>query len=72
MNDNSNLLVFPGETKADFDPVVMLETAKTAGLEKVAIVGWDSEGELFLSSSFGTYPDLLWLLKQAEKFLLDV
>ena len=66
----SEVKIFPGQGTYDAD--AMLDAARNAGLEDVVIIGWDKDGELFFSSNQESKPMILWLLKQAESFLLDM
>ena len=66
-----NVVPFPGSTTADIPPQSVLDGASAADLESVVILGWDKESNLYFASSNGYSPDVLWLLKAAEKELLS-
>lgn len=66
-----NVRMFTGTTPNDFDANIMLEAATSANLESVIIIGWDKDGDMFFSSSMGDGPECLWLIKKAEKALLE-
>lgn len=69
---DSNLRLFPGATSYDHDPNVILEMAKRGNLDEVLIIGFDQDGQLFVSASRNDLPALLWLLEKAKKMLLEV
>jgi hypothetical protein len=55
-------------TKQDLDPDRVLKGA-IGELQDVVVIGWDKSGDLWLASNTPYQPDLLWLVKQAEKEL---
>ena len=61
----------PGETYADIDPDAVL-TGAVGLLKEVVIVGYEADGSLYFASTRANGPDVLWLLKQAEQFLLAI
>lgn len=71
MNRDKNLKLFPGITTLDHDPDVMLRLA-VGQLTEVVIIGYDEAGELFISASKADGGDILWLLEQAKRALMDI
>lgn len=67
-----NVSLFPGVTPLDFEPNIILDVAKRAGLASVVIIGYDKDGAEFFSSSVGGGPQILWLLERTKINLLRV
>ena len=61
----------PGETYADVDPDKVL-TGAVGKLSEVVVVGYEANGDFYFASTRANGPDVLWLLKLAEKRLLDI
>lgn len=69
MGDVVNLPVI---TRLDLPPERILTAALESGLDGVAIVGWDADGELYFASSMADGGEVLWLFELAKKKLLEV
>jgi hypothetical protein len=66
----SNVTRFPGVTRLDGDPDIMLQDA--IGKLKVGlVVGWDKEGNLYFETSSPEGPLVLWLMKLAEQMIVN-
>lgn len=70
MNDNGNVIDFPGLTMADIDPDKVLNSA-VGKLETVLVIGWDKNGEMHFASSKSDGRDALWLIEQTKLALLN-
>lgn len=68
---SEKVVIFPGVTRLDMPPNLMLEAASRADLKSVAIIGYDADGEVFVSSSISGGPELLWLLETVKLMLLE-
>jgi hypothetical protein len=68
--NTDNVVIFPGVTRLDMPPKLTLEAASRADLQAVAILGYDADGEVFVSSSISGGPELLWLLETVKLMLL--
>ena len=69
-SDNpSNVVYLPCETTLDIPPDRVLEGA-IGQTEQVVVIGVDN-GKLYFASSYGDVTKTLWLLKKAEKVLLE-
>jgi len=64
---SDNVRILPGFGKRD--PNALLQTAQAAALDSVVIIGWNAAGEMFISHSHDDYPNVLWDIKQAERFI---
>jgi hypothetical protein len=64
--------VFPGVTPFPFDPDVILDSAKSAGLKSVIIIGEMEDGEEFFSASISGGPETLWMLERAKHKLMKI
>lgn len=74
MDKKDNVVALPNIMKANLDlPAEMiLDRAKEVGLTDVVLVGWTKEdGALYFNCSMIDGPEALWLLKQAERHLLE-
>lgn len=49
----------------------VLAAAKAANLSQVVVIGWDEHDRCFFDSTYEDGPPVLWLLKVAERALLD-
>jgi hypothetical protein len=62
---------FSGPTRLDTPAARVLTTASDASLQTAIVIGWDSKGEFYFSSSAADGAEVLWLIKVTEKKLLD-
>lgn len=65
------ILQFSGVSYAPLPPAKILVEAKKADLDEVLVVGVDKEGLFYFGSSNSNCGDLMWLLKNCEKYLMD-
>ncbi len=56
---------------ADLPVDRVIEAAAEAGLESITIVGWTSEGKMYLASSYAKRKDLLWDLSIASREVME-
>lgn len=49
----------------------VLVGGRAAGLKSVLVIGENADGALYLASSSGDRPEILWLLELAKHQLLD-
>lgn len=71
MSDD-NVVKFPGETLHDLDARDVLEgVLEDAELDRVVILGWGKNGELWMSSSMAKPSEILLLLEVSKKILLE-
>lgn len=66
-----NVVRFPGITLLDLDPDDMLKEAM-GKLEKVLIIGYTTDGDEFISSSFADGPTAVWLLERMKLLMLSI
>jgi hypothetical protein len=57
-------------TRLDVDPNRVLSEA-IGKMEGVVLMGWDTEGEIYLASSYADGGTVLWLVEQLKRKLLD-
>lgn len=70
-NDNtSNVVLFTGLYWAD-EPADTILQKQLGAYDKLLIIGWDKEGEFRFSGSLSDKRDILFLLKKAEKFIME-
>ena len=67
-----NIVIWNGVTKHDLPPERVLQAAMENKLQSVVILGWDEEGEIYLASSIADGGDVMWLMRKAEKALLEI
>lgn len=67
----ADVVRFPGITRFDLDPDVVLKEAM-GKLEGVVITGFDKEGNSYFASSYSDGGNTLWLLEICKKSLLEV
>lgn len=67
----SKIIPFTGVTILDLDPDIILEGLK-GKLDGFVIVGYDSAGKEFFSSTYADGGTALWLLERLKKQLLEV
>lgn len=68
--EKDNLIYLPVVTTLDMKAERVLDNA--VHLEDVVVIGYDKEGEFYFASNKASGPEVLWLLKQAERLLLEV
>ncbi len=62
---------FDGVTTAPESADSLLEKAKGWGLDDVLILGFDAKGKFAFGGNMSSNPEILWLLAQAQKWLMD-
>lgn len=67
----ADVLAFTGSTTADEPAESLLEKAKAWGMTRCLVVGDDENGKLRIGGSISDVAELLFLLKRAERNLLD-
>ena len=58
-------------TRLDLPVDKVLEAAKES-LEGVVLIGYDKDGELYFASTFADGAEVLWLMENCKKKLLEV
>lgn len=73
MPDGTDGKVIPlgGITRLDIPPDDVLRGA-VGKMEGVVLIGFDNDGDLYFASSYADGGEVLWLLEQTKKQLLDV
>jgi len=56
--------------KGKISPDAILEMAK-GNLDAVAVIGWNEDDDLWMTTSYSKYRDVLWLLEQAKIEILN-
>ena len=72
----NNVIQFPrGEglnSEADLDPSEMLAHLKDeVSMTEAIVVGWTDEGNLFMATSHGKAPEMVFLLELAKSVLMN-
>jgi hypothetical protein len=67
----ANLYDLPIESPKPRLPEQVLQSAAQESFKEVLVIGFDSDGEFYFSSSEGSGPPCLWLLEVAKKRLLE-
>lgn len=71
----SNIIQFPGKEKLndlDLEPNDMLEAImEEVEMTEAMVIGWTKDGNLFLGTSHGKAPDMLFLMELAKTVLID-
>ncbi|MDD5385367.1 MAG: hypothetical protein PHG89_10870 [Gallionella sp.] len=70
MSEN-NVIPLGVVTRLDL-PVKRIFDAAEPNLDRVVVLGWDRNGELYFASSFADGGDVLWLLEKCKKALMGV
>ena len=70
MSGPDNIVIWQGITRHDLPPDRLLEQAK-GQVDSVVILGWDKDGELYFASSMADGGNVMWLMRKAEKALLE-
>lgn len=65
-----NVILFPGTTQDDLEVARMLHAAIEANLDKVIILGWDQDGNEYMTSSTPDGGDVIWLLERCKHRLM--
>lgn len=68
-DEEDNVVRFPGETMHDIPVEEVL--SGVGDLERVMVLGWGKDGELWVSSSFAKASEMLLLLEVVKKVLLE-
>ncbi len=66
----SNVIPLGNITKLDIPEDQILEAAK-GKMNGLVLIGWDKSDELYFASSMADGGEVLWLLAQCEKALLE-
>lgn len=67
-----DVIRFPGNTRLDLDPDVLLKEASEHGLREVVICGFDQEGNEYHASSVSDAGEVLWILRRCEHALMQL
>jgi len=70
--ENDNVIPLGNITRLDLPVDSVLDAAKEDISERVVVLGWDKDGELYFASSFADGGDVMWLLEKAKLALLNV
>lgn len=71
-----NIIEFPHTSvlndDAELDPKEMLEVLKDeVTMTEAMVIGWTDEGNLFMATSHGKAPEMVFLLELAKSVLLN-
>lgn len=66
-----NIIRFPGVTRLDIDPDMVLQEA-IGKLEGAVIAGTDKDGNHYFASSYADGGETLWLLEACKKRLMEI
>lgn len=69
---SASVVRFPGVTKLNTDPQQVLSFAMDDKVSSAVVIGWDADGDFYFASSLADGAEVLWLLKLAEKRLLEI
>jgi len=69
-NMNEKIIYIDNETNLDIDPDRVIKAA-IGKLESVAIVGYDKDGKLYMSSSCGDYFEINYLLDKYKQLIMN-
>lgn len=67
-----NVVPFNGMTRLDVPAERILQKAIEAGLDKVVVMGWDSDGDLYTASSMADGGEVLWVMELTKRRLMDI
>jgi len=67
----SNVIKFDGLTKLDLPPDQILEEAKDK-LQGCMVIGYETNGDLYVASSYADARDILWVLEQVKAVLFEM
>lgn len=71
MSDEDNVVYLDMETTLDI-PVERVLSGVDRELEKVMVIGWDIDGELWISSSFADEKTMNYLLDKVKQAILEL
>ena len=66
---DSNVVILDCVTNLPIPPDRVLESA-IGQVSEVVVIGYDHDGELYIASSHGKKPELLWMLEQVRNVLV--
>jgi len=66
----SNIIEFGGMTTLDLPPDKVL-TSAVGELNGCLVIGYDQKGGFYFASSYGDDRQILWMIEQAKKQLLE-
>lgn len=67
----AKIINYSGITYLDLPPDQILQEA-IGEMSGVVVIGWDKDEELYCASSLADGGEVLWLLAQAKKKLLEI
>ncbi len=71
LESEGNVVVASMVSRLDSAPERILHQAGQAGLTEAVVLGFDADGEFYFASSKANGADVLWLLEQAKRRLLE-
>jgi len=66
-----NVIPLGNITRLDIPVDRVLDAAKEDISDRVVVLGWDKDGELYFASSFADGGEVLWLMEKAKLALLN-
>lgn len=67
-----NVIELSVVTAVDIPIDRILRRAGEANLSQVLVLGYEQDGELYTAASFASGPEMLWMLRMAEKRLIEI
>lgn len=64
-----DIINFDGETKLELEADKVLDAAK-GRVEDCIIAGWDKDGELYLATTSGNMPEIIFILEHAKNYIM--
>lgn len=68
---SDNIVPFPGITRLDYAPDMILEAA-VGNLKGAVVIGYNHDGTEYFASSYADGGEVLWLLERCKKKLLEI
>ena len=66
----SNVVILDCVTNLPIPPDRVLESA-IGQVSEVVVIGYDHDGELYIASSHGKKPELLWMMEQVRHLMVS-
>lgn len=68
---DDNIMEFSSDTTLDISPDKVLAEAAKEDLLECVVLGYDANGSIYVASSTGHAPDILWLMELVKFRLLS-
>lgn len=69
--DMGEVVILDVETSLDLPADRVLDAAKASDLSTAMVIGYEQDGSLYIGTTTTSAKEMVWLMEQAKKLILD-